>query len=293
MMDAAQDSGSPCAVGEQRPSYCFAIHGDCRSDTLHRSFASSAGDRTRNRHRRHRRHRLALPGRVQAVQGGLWTNPLVVDSDADGLGGGDEVNRYKTDPLNPDTDGDGLRDQTEIDRHKTDPTKPDTDGDGIIDSEDDCPLIKGIANSDEGRNGCPPAPKIGTKVDFPDILFVVNTDEFNFDVPETDGNLAKLFAYINQCEKLGVQIEEHASSEGNPKRNQELSDLRAKKVVRWLIDQGVNPGKLLGAIGFGSSKPAVREPSASEAKKKTKEEIEAIRKKNRRITVVVRKGCDS
>ena len=220
------------------------------------------------------------------------SNPTVVDTDGEGLADGVEVKTHRSDPTKVDTDGEGLNDAEEVNRTRTDPTKPDTDGDGITDNVDDCGLIKGVASTEAGRNGCPPAPKIGTKVDFPDILFVVNTDEFNFDVPETAGNLAKLLAYVNQCDRLGVQIEGHASSEGNPKRNQELSDLRAKRVVRWLIDQGVNPGKLQGAIGYGSSRPAVPEPTAAAAKKMPVDELEAIRRKNRRITVVVRRGCD-
>lgn len=218
------------------------------------------------------------------------TDPTKMDTDGDGLNDGVEVRTYKTDPTKMDTDSDKLTDADEVNRVKTDPLKPDTDGDGVIDGEDDCPLIKGVKSSEKGRNGCPPAPKIGTKVDFPEILFIVNSDQFNFETPETAGNLAKLLAYVNQCDNLGVMIEGHASSEGNPKRNQELSDLRAKKVVQWLIEQGVNPTKLMGAVGYGSSRPAVAEPKG---KGIPKEELEAARKKNRRITVVVQKGCDS
>ncbi|MCE7934777.1 MAG: hypothetical protein DYG96_09310 [Chlorobi bacterium CHB2] len=218
------------------------------------------------------------------------TDPTKMDTDGDGLNDGTEVRTYKTDPTKMDTDSDKLTDADEVNRVKTDPLKPDTDGDGVIDGEDDCPLIKGVKSSEKGRNGCPPAPKIGTKVDFPEILFIVNSDQFNFETPETAGNLAKLLAYVNQCDNLGVMIEGHASSEGNPKRNQELSDLRAKKVVQWLIEQGVNPTKLMGAVGYGSSRPAVAEPKG---KGIPKEELEAARKKNRRITVVVQKGCDS
>ena len=218
------------------------------------------------------------------------TDPTKMDTDGDSLADGVEVRTYKTDPTKMDTDSDKLTDADEVNRVKTNPLNPDTDGDGVIDGEDDCPLIKGVKSSEKGRNGCPPAPKIGTKVDFPEILFIVNTDQFNFDTPETAGNLAKLLAYVQQCDNLGVMIEGHASSEGNPKRNQELSDLRAKKVVQWLIEQGVNPKKLMGAVGYGSSRPAVAEPKG---KGVPKEELEAARKKNRRITVVVQKGCDS
>ncbi|MBS1912333.1 MAG: OmpA family protein [Bacteroidetes bacterium] len=219
------------------------------------------------------------------------TNPLEKDTDGDGLSDYEEIMNYKTNPTLKDTDGDSLSDGDEVHRTKTDPLKQDTDGDGVRDDVDACPLIPGKAQ--EGpRNGCPEAPKKGTKVDFNDILFIVNTDNFNFDVPETAANLNKMLQYINQCDNLKVTLEGHASSEGNPKRNQELSDMRAKKVRDWLVQQGVNPTKILGAIGYGSSRPKVKEPSAKEAKKMSKDELEAIRKQNRRISVAVVQGCD-
>ena len=48
---------------------------------------------------------------------------------------GDEVNKYGTDPLVADTDGDGLDDGDEI-TLGTNPLVQDTDGDGIIDSKE-------------------------------------------------------------------------------------------------------------------------------------------------------------
>ncbi len=222
------------------------------------------------------------------------TDPNNVDSDNDKLRDGAEVLTHKTDPANPDTDGDTLMDGDEVsERWNTDPLKPDTDDDGIIDPEDKCPLVAGKPSTEEPeKHGCPQAPKVGTKVDFPDILFIVNTDNFNFDVPQTAANLAKLLQYMNQCEGLQVMIEGHASSEGNKKRNQELSEMRSKKVREWLIEQGVSPAKIVGNIGYGSSRPKVEEPTPEEAKKMKADEVEAIRKQNRRITIEIVKTCD-
>lgn len=44
----------------------------------------------------------------------IGTNPLVSDTDGDGVGDGIEVRRYASNPLVGDTDGDGCRDRTEI-----------------------------------------------------------------------------------------------------------------------------------------------------------------------------------
>jgi outer membrane protein OmpA-like peptidoglycan-associated protein/opacity protein-like surface antigen len=220
------------------------------------------------------------------------TDPKNPDSDNDGLTDGAEVTKYKTNPMSPDTDGDGLSDGNEVQVTHTDPLIVDTDGDGILDGKDACPLVKGVASSDPTHNGCPEPMKIGTKTDFPDILFIVNTDQFNMNEPATGQSLMKLLAYVNQCQNLQVVIEGHASSEGLPKRNMELSDMRAKRVKEWLVQQGVAPSKFLGAIGYGSTKPKVDEPTGKALKKMTKEQLENIRKQNRRITLVVQHGCD-
>jgi outer membrane protein OmpA-like peptidoglycan-associated protein/opacity protein-like surface antigen len=220
------------------------------------------------------------------------TDPLKVDTDGDGLSDGDEVNKYHTNPLLTDTDNDKLSDGDEVLKTHTDPLDPDTDGDGIIDGEDDCPLVAGVPSTVKGKNGCPAPPKIGTKTDFPDILYIVNTDKFNFDYAATALNLAKLLEYVKQCDGLQVTIEGHSSEEGSAKRNKELSDMRAKKVVQWLLDNGVKPSAIAGAVGFGSSQPKVKEPTGKELKKISKEDLENIRKQNRRITVKVTKTCD-
>jgi len=219
------------------------------------------------------------------------TNPLKADSDGDGLNDGEEINNYKTDPLKSDTDNDLATDFQEIKNLRTNPLDPDTDKDNVLDGKDDCPLIKGVESTEKGRNGCPAPPKIGTKTDFPEILFIVNTDEFNFEMPSTSENLAKLLAYVNQCDGIQVRIEGHASEEGKASRNMELSDLRAKKVKNWLIERGVNANKIATTVGYGSTQPKFKEPKGKELKKYTKDQLENLRKQNRRITVVVVKTC--
>lgn len=220
------------------------------------------------------------------------TNPLLADTDKDLLNDGDEVKKYQTNPLVADTDGDTLSDGLEVNKTQTDPLNPDTDSDTVNDAEDACPLTAGIPSEVKEENGCPQAPKIGTKTDFPDILFKVNTDDFNFDLPGTAQNLAKLLEYVKQCDGLQVRLEGHASSEGNKDRNQELSQMRAERVRTWLYEQGVEKGKVSGAIGFGSNQPKVQEPTGKALKKISKDDLEAIRKQNRRITVEVTRTCD-
>lgn len=86
-----------------------------------------------------------------------------------------------------------------------------------------------------------------------------------------------------------VIIEGHASGEGPPQRNKVLSDIRAKRIRSWLLENGVEPSKIRGTVGYGSSMPRVMEPTPEEARHMTPEEIEQIRAQNRRIEVYVQK----
>jgi len=126
----------------------------------------------------------------------------------------------------------------------------------------------------------------GTIYNFPGTLFIVNTDEFNTNMPGNMQNLHNIKSLVNQCPELKVEIQGHASHEGPLSRNQELSDMRAAKIKRWLIDQGVDPGKIVGTVGLGVSDDAVIEPVNS-----TAAQLEAARILNRRISVKVIEGC--
>lgn len=125
-----------------------------------------------------------------------------------------------------------------------------------------------------------------------DIRFKVNTDEFDFDQPETEKNLRELLTYMNEsCDELQVMIEGHASADGPKDRNKQLSEMRAQRVRQWLLEQGVAPTKIRGAVGYGSAMPRVTEPSPAQMKKMTKDQIETIRRQNRRIEVSVLREC--
>jgi hypothetical protein len=68
------------------------------------------------------------------ADGGPCPDPLVRDSDNDGIDDGIEVYLMHTDPCDiVDTDGDGLSDDDEINLYGTDHEFADTDGDGLSD----------------------------------------------------------------------------------------------------------------------------------------------------------------
>jgi hypothetical protein len=63
----------------------------------------------------------------------LGTDPLLADTDNDGLFDREEAMTYNTSPLLSDTDSDGLSDYDEVKIYLTDPNNPDTDGDSYGD----------------------------------------------------------------------------------------------------------------------------------------------------------------
>ncbi|MEK9151971.1 MAG: hypothetical protein AAB692_01245, partial [Patescibacteria group bacterium] len=72
---------------------------------------------------------------VPAAPAPVPAEETVIDSDADGLSDGEEV-QIGTNLHNPDTDGDELNDGEEENVYKTDPLKADTDGDGFNDGQE-------------------------------------------------------------------------------------------------------------------------------------------------------------
>jgi outer membrane protein OmpA-like peptidoglycan-associated protein len=129
-------------------------------------------------------------------------------------------------------------------------------------------------------------PKINTIFNFPGTLFIVNTDQFNNTQPNNMSNLYHILSLVNQCPNLRVEIQGYASEEGGAQHNQDLSDRRAARIKGWLIDQGVSSDKIAGTIGYGDTRPAVRERSDVSAS-----ELEAERAQNRRIAVRVVQAC--
>jgi len=75
-------------------------------------------------------------GLTDAREAELGTDPLLLDSDEDGVGDGDEIDFYGTDALAADTDADGLNDGEELLIYGTNPLLADTDGDGASDGEE-------------------------------------------------------------------------------------------------------------------------------------------------------------
>jgi len=122
----------------------------------------------------------------------------------------------------------------------------------------------------------PPPPPPPKRVELKEDRITI-TEKVQFEVNSANilpvshsllGEVADVIKTNPQIKKL--QIEGHASAEGNAKRNTTLSQERAKAILDYLVSQGVDT-KVLVSKGFGSSKPVAGN------------DTEEGREKNRRV----------
>ena len=122
---------------------------------------------------------------------------------------------------------------------------PDTDGDGIEDHKDACPNSLG----DLADGGCPQvnnpteeAALLSEQV----LYFRVNSaDLFNYSF------LDRLVNFLRNYPAYQLAINGHADAEGREEAPAYLSQLRAERVKRYLLDSGVAERQLL-VRGFSS-----------------------------------------
>jgi outer membrane protein OmpA-like peptidoglycan-associated protein len=162
----------------------------------------------------------------------------------------------------PDTDGDGI-----IDSEDRCPTVkglkefagcPDTDGDGIPDIDDRCPAVPGIKEN----KGCPAVAEETVKVftqALTGILFETGKDVIRtVSFPILD-NVVRIMkenpAYL-------LEINGHTDNVGDDAMNLDLSERRAASVKKYLVDKGVEAGRLTSK-GFGESMPIADNSTAA------------------------------
>jgi outer membrane protein OmpA-like peptidoglycan-associated protein len=166
-----------------------------------------------------------------------------------------------------DNDGDGVPDAA--DRCPMEPgpvdnqgcTWPDSDGDGVPDLFDSCVSVPGTIE----LYGCPEAPDM---IIGEDRIEVVRSVYFRTD---RDVIERRSFSLLNNVarvlnehpEVLHVRIEGHADSRGSLEYNMRLSQQRAESVMRYLVEQGVDPSRL-EAQGYGPTRPVVENATNEE-----------------------------
>lgn len=167
-----------------------------------------------------------------------------------------------------DNDGDGIEDladgcpndREDIDRFEDSDgcAEPDNDADGILDGKDLCPLEPEVINGERDDDGCPDETLVVVRGDklviLEKVLFAQGKDTI----------LKRSFALLQSVKDTltanpsitKVRIEGHTDDVGNDGNNQKLSEKRASAVLRFLVEAGVDPERLL-AVGYGEAKPLV------------------------------------
>ena len=93
--------------------------------------------------------------------------------------------------------------------------------------------------------------KIGAEMNLHNIYF--ETDSFRI-LPESEPELQKLVGFLSDNTTLKVEIQGHTDNSGKSIKNDNLSDLRAKSVAKYLILEGIKKERLI-SIGHGDNYP--------------------------------------
>ena len=118
--------------------------------------------------------------------------------------------------------------------------------------------------------------EVGESIVLRNIFFDLNKFSLR---DESINELNRLTKLLNDNPKLRIEISGHTDSRGSASYNKELSKNRAKSVVDFLIDKGIDANRLEFA-GYGKEQPIVTD--AEIAKLKSKRDIEDAHQENRR-----------
>ena len=131
---------------------------------------------------------------------------------------------------------------------------PDRDNDKVPDNVDACPDKPGAPSTDPKKNGCPGLVEMkdGQIVILKQVFFATGKDVvLKNSFPVLDAVVATL-KIMTQVKK--VAVEGHTDNKGKPENNRDLSDRRARSVVKYLVDHGIDAGRL-EAKGYGPDRP--------------------------------------
>ncbi|HVV87828.1 MAG TPA: OmpA family protein [Kofleriaceae bacterium] len=201
------------------------------------------------------------------------------DRDGDGLL--DDVDQCPDDPEDfdkfqdedgcpdPDNDQDGILDVDDLcpnDPEDKDGWEdedgcpdPDNDKDKILDVDDKCPNEPETRNGFEDDDGCPDHGRVvvtDTKIEILDKVYF----EYNKAIikPESYPILDAVAATLAGNPDINlVEVQGHTDERGNDAYNLDLSDKRAKAVVAYLVDKGIDASRLQGQ-GYGETQPIDR-----------------------------------
>ncbi len=133
---------------------------------------------------------------------------------------------------------------------------PDNDGDGIADIIDACPFEAETYNGYMDEDGCPdtePKAKIeGGQIRLNESVFF-KTAKSDI-LPQSYPLLNEVAQILKDNPTIMIRIEGHTDNRGKAAYNKNLSDSRAASVRMYLLQQGIDSGRMT-SIGYGMERP--------------------------------------
>ena len=117
---------------------------------------------------------------------------------------------------------------------------------------------------------------VGATIVLRNIFFDLNKYSLR---DESENELNRLTKLLNDNPKLRIEIGGHTDTRGSASYNQKLSENRAKSVVDYLVQKGIDKGRLEWK-GYGEENPI--RSDAEIAKMRSQRDIEAAHQENRR-----------
>lgn len=160
-----------------------------------------------------------------------------------------------------DRDGDGFWDKPDQDKCPDERgVAPDgcpivdTDGDGIMDPDDKCPEEPETKNGFEDQDGCPD--EVPKEVErFMGVIEGINFETGKDSIrPDSRLVLKRAQEILAKYPSIRIEISGHTDNRGRKSFNQELSQRRADSVKRYLVDAGIEVGRI-ETRGAGMSEP--------------------------------------
>ena len=179
-----------------------------------------------------------------------------VDSDGDGVY--DSLDRCPNTPRGTRVDGYGCP----LPVKPAQPAQPvDSDGDGIVDDDDFCPDTPRGASVDS--RGCWVLQGIEFETNKADIR------------PEFQAELDAVVAVLEENPGVKIQIQGHTDSVGAAEYNRRLSEKRAKAVMAYLVESGINRRRL-SALGLGETRPVASNDSPAGREQNRRVELKPL-----------------
>jgi len=196
------------------------------------------------------------------------------DSDNDGIKDSEDQCPNTAGTLNgcPDSDGDGIKDSEDQCPNTAGTLNgcPDADGDGVKDADDQCPQTAGLASND----GCPEVTEEVKQV----LELAVKNIQFN-----SGSNVLRQSSYnsLDQVAELmgendfNLKLSGYTDNTGREDSNLALSKERANAVKQYLVDKGIDAGRL-SADGFGIANPVADNATRAGRAQNRRVELEIV-----------------